>query len=51
MGGHSDFMIGLTSANEETGPSLKSICSCFGALPAAEDCQLALRGLLHFIYV
>lgn len=48
VGGHSDLLIGLVSANEESWPILKSTYSCFGSLPAGEDCQMALRGLRTF---
>ena len=45
LGGHSDLLMGLVSANEETWPALRQVYDNLGMLPGAEDCFLALRGL------
>lgn len=45
LGGHSDLLIGLASANEECWPLLRSTYDAMAMLPGAEDCQLALRGM------
>lgn len=45
LGGHSDLLIGLVSANEKTWPLLRQTYDNLAMLPGAEDCFLALRGL------
>ncbi len=45
LSGHSDLLMGLVSANEETWPALRKVYDNLGMLPGAEDCFLALRGL------
>lgn len=45
LSGHSDLLMGLISANEETWPALRQTYDCMAMLPGAEDCFLALRGL------
>lgn len=45
LGGHSDLLMGLISANEETWPALRQAYDHIAMLPGAEDCFLALRGL------
>jgi cystathionine beta-lyase len=45
LGGHSDLLIGLVSANKATWPSLRKTYDNLAMLPGAEDCFLALRGL------
>ena len=45
LGGHSDLLMGLVSANSETWPALRKVYDNLGMLPGAEDCFLALRGL------
>lgn len=45
LGGHSDLLMGLVSANEETWPALRKMYDSMAMLPGAEDCFLALRGL------
>ncbi|VWC76669.1 Cystathionine beta-lyase [Burkholderia lata] len=45
LGGHSDLLLGLASANEATWPALRATYDAVGMLPGPEDCILALRGL------
>lgn len=45
LSGHSDILLGLVSANEETWKALRSTYNDMANLPGAEDCFLALRGL------
>ncbi len=45
LGGHSDLLLGLVSANAETWPRLRETYDYMAMLPGAEDCFLALRGL------
>ncbi|XKM13027.1 cystathionine beta-lyase [Orbaceae bacterium ac157xtp] len=45
LGGHSDLLMGLISANAETWPALRATYDQIAMLPGAEDCFLALRGL------
>lgn len=45
LGGHSDILIGLASANSELWPALRATYDSIGMLPGAEDCLLALRGM------
>lgn len=45
LGGHSDLLMGLVSANAETWPQLRATYDYMAMLPGAEDCFLALRGL------
>ncbi|UPT36777.1 cystathionine beta-lyase [Pseudomonas amygdali] len=45
LGGHSDLLLGLASANQETWPALRATYDAMAMLPGAEDCLLALRGL------
>lgn len=45
MGGHSDLLLGLTSANKECWPLLRSTYDAIAMLPGADDCLLALRGM------
>jgi cystathionine beta-lyase len=45
LGGHSDILLGLASANEECWPGLRATYDAIAMLPGADDCILALRGL------
>lgn len=45
LGGHSDLLMGLISANAETWPQLRATYDSMAMLAGAEDCFLALRGL------
>ena len=45
LGGHSDILLGLTSATKELWPSLRTTYDAMAMLPGADDCMLALRGL------
>lgn len=45
LGGHSDLLMGVVSANKETWPALRATYDYMSMLPGAEDCFLALRGL------
>lgn len=45
LGGHSDILLGLASANEATWPALRATYDAMAMLPGADDCILALRGL------
>ncbi|MEM5310814.1 cystathionine beta-lyase [Paraburkholderia sp. JHI869] len=45
LGGHSDLLMGLVSANAQTWPELRKTYDSLAMLPGAEDCFLALRGL------
>jgi len=45
LGGHSDILLGLASANEECWPALRATYDAIAMLPGADDCILALRGL------
>lgn len=45
LGGHSDLLLGMVSANEKWYPEVKKMFSLFQAPPGNEDCFLALRGL------
>lgn len=45
LGGHSDLLMGLVSANEDSWPALRQTYDSMAMLPGAEDCFLALRGL------
>lgn len=45
LGGHSDLLLGLISANDAWFPKLRKTYDLFAMLPGAEDCFLALRGL------
>jgi cystathionine beta-lyase len=45
LGGHSDLLLGLVSANEPWWPRLKAYVDLYGIPPGPEDCVLALRGL------
>ncbi len=45
LGGHSDLLLGLISANDEWWPRLKAYVDLYGIPPGPEDCFLALRGL------
>ncbi len=45
LGGHSDLLMGLVTANAETWPALRKTYDAMAMLPGAEDCFLALRGL------
>ncbi|MCB6185073.1 cystathionine beta-lyase [Leeia sp. TBRC 13508] len=45
LGGHSDLLLGLVSANQETWPMLRQMYDSIAMLPGPEDCFLALRGL------
>lgn len=45
LGGHSDLLMGLVSANEAWWPALRKTYGLMAMLPGAEDCFLALRGL------
>ncbi len=44
VGGHSDIMLGATTANERTWPLLKKGHSALGMCPGSEEVYLALRG-------
>lgn len=45
LGGHSDILLGLASANENAWPALRATYDAMAMLPGADDCILALRGL------
>ena len=45
LGGHSDLLMGLVSANAAWWPKLRETYELLCMLPGAEDCFLALRGL------
>lgn len=45
LGGHSDLLMGIVSANEAWWPKLREAYDLLAMLPGAEDCFLALRGL------
>ncbi|SCV02135.1 LAMI_0G16182g1_1 [Lachancea mirantina] len=45
LGGHSDMLLGLTTANQKCWPKLRQTYDAMAMLPGAEDCQLALRGM------
>lgn len=45
LGGHSDLLMGIVSANAEWWPKLRETYDLMAMLPGAEDCFLALRGL------
>ncbi len=45
LGGHSDLLMGMVSANAEWWPKLRQTYDLMAMLPGAEDCFLALRGL------
>ncbi len=45
LGGHSDLLLGLVSANKTLWPRLRATYEAMSMLPGAEDCFLALRGL------
>ncbi|WP_127956771.1 cystathionine beta-lyase [Serratia microhaemolytica] len=45
LGGHSDLLLGLISANAQWWPKLREAYDLMSMLPGAEDCFLALRGL------
>lgn len=45
LGGHSDLLLGMVSANQETWPALRQTYDSLAMLPGAEDCFLALRSL------
>ncbi|SCU92694.1 LAFA_0F12266g1_1 [Lachancea sp. 'fantastica'] len=47
VGGHSDLLLGLVSANAETFPALRDTYETLSMLPGAEDCLAALRGLRY----
>jgi cystathionine beta-lyase len=45
IGGHSDLMMGILTANEAAYPALRRAADDLGAVSAPDDCYLALRGL------
>lgn len=45
LGGGSDFMMGLVSANERSWKALRTTYDAFGMVPGPDDVFLALRGL------
>ncbi|MCW2255823.1 cystathionine beta-lyase [Providencia alcalifaciens] len=45
LGGHSDLLMGVVSANQDWWPKLRETYDYMAMLPGAEDCFLALRGL------
>ncbi len=45
LGGHSDLLLGLVTADAEHWPRLRAAYDAMAMLPGAEDCFLALRGL------
>ncbi|CEP59983.1 uncharacterized protein LALA0_S01e00364g [Lachancea lanzarotensis] len=47
VGGHSDLLLGLTSANAECFPALRRTYETFSMMPGAEDCMAALKGLRY----
>ncbi|SCU77205.1 LAFA_0G24696g1_1 [Lachancea sp. 'fantastica'] len=47
VGGHSDLLLGLTSANAESFPALRDTYEALSMLPGAEDCLAALKGLRY----
>ncbi|CEP61057.1 trans-sulfuration enzyme family protein LALA0_S02e05776g [Lachancea lanzarotensis] len=47
VGGHSDLLLGLVSANAESFPALRNTYESLSMLPGAEDCLAALKGLRY----
>lgn len=45
LGGHSDLLLGLVTANAETWDIIRDTYDYMAMVPSAEDCFLALRGL------
>ena len=45
LSGHSDLLLGLTSANARWAPALRATFDCFAVLAGPEDVFLGLRGL------
>ncbi len=45
LGGHSDILLGLVSANARLWPALHRTYQSMSMLPGAEECYLALRGM------
>lgn len=45
IGGHSDLMMGILTANEAAYPALRRAADDLGAVSGPDDCYLALRGL------
>ena len=45
LGGHSDLLMGVVSANDAWWPALRKTYDLMAMLPGAEDCFLALRGM------
>ncbi|CBZ37007.1 cystathionine beta-lyase, putative [Leishmania donovani] len=45
VGGHSDLLLGLISANEKWYPKLRGFMNLLQSVPGNEDCYLGLRGL------
>lgn len=45
LGGHSDILLGLVTANEACWPALRATYDAMSMLPGAEDCVQALRGM------
>lgn len=45
LGGHSDILLGLVSANEKYFPAVRKLYDEFAMLPGNDDCFLALRGM------
>lgn len=45
LGGHSDILLGLVTANQACWPALRATYDAMSMLPGAEDCVQALRGM------
>ncbi|WP_236208075.1 cystathionine beta-lyase [Pseudomonas tohonis] len=45
LGGHSDILLGLVTANQACWPALRATYDSMSMLPGAEDCVQALRGM------
>ena len=45
LGGHSDILLGLVTANQACWPALRATYDAMSMLPGAEDCMQALRGM------
>lgn len=45
LGGHSDILLGLVTANQVCWPALRATYDAMSMLPGAEDCMQALRGM------
>ncbi len=45
LGGHSDIVMGIITANEEYYPRIKDFCESFGLTTSADDAYMVLRGI------